>query len=810
MLKKIDINFNWKYSPDFKEDYKSNDFDDENFETVHIPHSNITMPYNNFDEKIYQFESCYRKKIWIDKIEENSKLFIKFEGVMTYAKVYLNSNYIGEHKGGYTPFRLDLTDSIIPQSENTLVIYVDSRERDDIPPFGYVVDYLTYGGIYREVSLEYCNIIHIENVGIRTKDLLTEFPKLFIDLYIHNEEKLSQTLKVKCTLMEEDNPVYTFYKNINIAENNNDKITLEEDLSPIIKDIKFWDIDNPNLYYLKIDLIQEGLIIDKHHIRVGFRDINFTNEGFYLNRKKLKLMGLNRHQSFPYVGYAMPKNAQYKDAELLKYDLGVNIVRLSHYPQSNHFMDRCDEIGLLVFDEIPGWQHIGDKNWQKLSLENVKEMILKDINHPSVIIWGVRINESQDLDEFYKKTNQLARELDDSRPTAGVRNLAHSNLFEDIYTYNDFVHNGKNQGLENKSNITKTDKPYMVTEYNGHMFPTKKFDNESHRVKHAIRHLKVIEAMKRDSQIIGAIGWCMFDYNTHKEFGSGDKICYHGVMDMYRIPKDAAYVYSSQQDKIPVMHISSSLNIGEYKGSLLEDIYVFTNCDYIKLYKNDLYIKTFYPSKSEYPSVSNPPIIIDDLIGDGIKENENFSPSDSKVVKDILINVSKNGMDLSLTDKIKMGWIFFKYKMNMGHAEDLYTKYFGGWGDASTNYTLEGYLQDQCILKTVKSQVSTPKLIMEVDSKTLIEDITYDTTRITIKLVDDYGNSIIYANDTFTIDTEGPIEIIGPKVISLIGGSIGFWVKTKGSSGIASIILTSERFGILKEKIVIEKNDPIK
>ena len=544
MLKIKDINFNWKYKPNFKESYISETFDDSSFETVHIPHTNILVPYNNFDEKLYQFESCYRKKIWIDPLKENEHIYIKFEGVMTYTKIYLNGHYIGEHKGGYTPFRLDLTDKAKVGEDNSLVVYVDSRERDDIPPFGFVVDYLTYGGIYREVSLEYCHDTHIENIGIKTKDALTDTPGLDIDLYIYNHHKKSNTLSCQFELLDINSLIKKFQKNLSLNGELNERISLEETVS----NIKLWDLENPNLYKLKISLFDNKYLIDSHEIRFGFRDIKFTNQGFLLNNKKIKIQGLNRHQSFPYTGYAMPKSAQYKDAEILKYELGVNTVRLSHYPQSNHFMDRCDELGLLVFDEIPGWQHIGNEEWQKIALQNVREMILKDINHPSVIIWGVRINESQDNDVLYQKTNFLARSLDNSRPTGGVRCIAKSKLYEDIYTYNDFVHTGNNQGLEKKSKITKTDKPYLITEYNGHMFPTKKFDSESHRIEHAKRHLNVLNAMQSDKQISGAIGWCMFDYNTHKDFGSGDKICYHGVMDMFRIPKYAAFVYQSQQE----------------------------------------------------------------------------------------------------------------------------------------------------------------------------------------------------------------------------------------------------------------------
>src|SRR5699024_3613449 len=137
--------------------------------------------------------------------------------------------------------------------------------------------------------------------------------------------------------------------------------------------------------------------------------------------RRVKLVGLNRHQAYPYVGYAMPQRVQEKDAEILKYELGLNIVRTSHYPQSVHFLRKCDEIGLLVFEEIPGWQHIGDEAWQAESIKNVEEMIKRDYNRPSIVLWGVRINESQDSHDFYVKTNAMAKSLDPIRQTGGVR-----------------------------------------------------------------------------------------------------------------------------------------------------------------------------------------------------------------------------------------------------------------------------------------------------------------------------------------------------------------------------------------------------
>jgi beta-galactosidase len=803
MKTNTNINFDWKYSADFKDDYILPSYDDSSFKTVQIPHANIEVPYNNFDEKMYQFESCYRKKIWIDSVADNEKVYVKFEAVMTYAKVYLNGVFLGEHKGGYTPFRIDLTDEAQFNAENLLTVYVDSHERDDIPPFGFVVDYLTYGGIYREVSLEYTHETHIETVGIKTKDVLTDTALLEIDLYMFNQSRSNQELTCRFELIHKDESVLSFNKIINLSSCLNECLNIEQEVS----NIRLWDINHPDLYYLKISLMEDDLCIDSHLIRFGFRDIQFKNSGFYLNGKKVKIQGLNRHQSFPYVGYAMPKSAQYKDAEILKYELGVNTVRLSHYPQSNHFMDRCDELGLLVFDEIPGWQHIGGDEWQEVALQNVREMILKDMNHPSVIIWGVRINESQDHDELYEKTNALARSLDHSRPTGGVRCIKKSNLLEDVYTYNDFIHTGRNQGLDKKKKVTSADKPYLITEYNGHMFPTKKFDNESHRVDHALRHLNVIEDMKKDDQISGAIGWCMFDYNTHKDFGSGDKICYHGVLDMFRIPKDAAFVYQSQQELNPVMHVASSLNIGEFEASLLEDIHIFTNCEYVKFYKNGQFVRNFYPRFDKYPHVAHPPVIIDDFIGDAIEKNEVFSPSDAVIVKNLLTSVSKNGENLGLLDTLKMGWIFLKYKMNARDAEDLFTKYFGGWGGSATDYVFEGYIKDNCVSKISKNQVFSPRLMAVSDSDSLVEDVTYDTNRILVKLLDDSGNDIIYGHDAISIDTDGPVKVIGPKVLSLIGGSVGFWIKTIGESGTGRVIIKSERFGVIEKNFTVTKTE---
>ena len=189
--------------------------------------------------------------------------------------------------------------------------------------------------------------------------------------------------------------------------------------------IGLWDLDRPTLYQAVVTLEASSRLAScstSYEVRFGFREARFTPDGFYLNGRALKLRGLNRHQTYPYVGGAMPARVQRRDAEILKYELTCNIVRTSHYPQSPHFLDRCDEIGLLVFEEIPGWQHIGDEAWQELACRDVEAMIRRDRNHPSIILWGVRINESPDDHDFYT-AHQRARPRarpDRARPAASA------------------------------------------------------------------------------------------------------------------------------------------------------------------------------------------------------------------------------------------------------------------------------------------------------------------------------------------------------------------------------------------------------
>ena len=383
MREKINLNFGWKYSETFSEDMIKKSYSDKDFETVDIPHTNKEIPYNYFDEKMYQFVSCYRKHFKFDKEKLNGskRVLLHFEGASVYAKVYINGSFAGEHKGAYTPFVFDITDFLA--SDNVITVMLDSTERNEIPPFGNVVDYLVYGGIYREVWMEVVDDVRVEDVFITTEDVLNEKKVISAEITFshHAEGELS------LELLDSDKKV--------IKEK---KCAVKARILKIkwrVGGVKLWDLDSPNLYTLRVKF---GTDVTEY--RFGFRSCEFTRFGFKLNGRTVKIIGLNRHQSYPYVGYAMPASAQKADADLLKFKLGCNLVRTSHYPDSVHFLDRCDEIGLLVFTEMPSWQYLGEGEWRKNCLDNIESMILRDRNHPSVILWGVRVNEGQDCDEF--------------------------------------------------------------------------------------------------------------------------------------------------------------------------------------------------------------------------------------------------------------------------------------------------------------------------------------------------------------------------------------------------------------------------
>lgn len=797
MGNRIYLNDDWTFVDKFSLDFLNNKGDFESVK-VSVPHTVSEIPYNYFSEEIYQKVSGYRKLIEVPADWENKSVRLTFEGVAHKCMVYINGEEICSHSCGYTAFEVDITKYAKAGSTIDLVLCVDSRENLNQPPFGFVIDYMTYGGIYRDVYVTVSNRDYIKDAFYYST--FDEGIKLNTELMLCLEEE--KNVSIRQFLDEKELKLIPGKKpNTYYAE---------------LSDVELWDIDNPKRYCVKTVLEDlSGNVLDCHEEMIGIRKSEFRQDGYYLNGRKLKIRGLNRHQSFAYAGYAMPDSMQIKDADILKYELGVNAVRTSHYPQSHAFIERCDEIGLLVFTEMPGWQHIGDETWKKQAVKNTEDMILQYRNHPSIILWGVRINESQDDDAFYKATNEAAHRLDPSRPTGGVRNFKKSHLFEDVYTYNDFSHNGKTPGCDKKKRVTShKEKPYLISEYNGHMYPTKAFDDEDHRTEHATRHATVIDAVASENDIAGSFGWCMFDYNTHKDFGSGDRICYHGVTDMFRNPKLAAFVYAAEGiscEEKPVLEISSSMDIGEHPEGCKGKVYIISNADSVRMYKNGRLIHEYFPGDSPYKGLKHGPIFVDDYIGSAIDDNEKYSKAAKRDLKVIANEVSMKGLShMSLKTMLLALKALTIHGLKYTDAVDIFNKYVGDWGGESTVYTFEAIYKGKVVKTVTKAPGTGVHFEIDTSHTKLIHKKSYDVALVRIKAVDDYGNVATFFNEPISLETEGKIGIIGDKITCFRGGLAGTYVKTlpmeKGEASKALLKIKNSQCGEECVEFTVERS----
>lgn len=754
------MNQGWRYAPHFQEAALAPSFDDSAFAQVVIPHTNVPLPWHGFDDKTYEFISLYRRPVHIPSEAAGRRVFVDFEGVMTAATVYCNGVKLGAYRGGYTPFSFELTSVMKPGEANHLAVVVDSTERADIPPFGNEIDYLTFGGIYREVSLRMVPQTFLQNIYARPQNVLSPDRTLNVECFLDRaasapRERLALEAEllapdtgavvrsVTMTLPHEPEPLPNPGPDAGQAQGAlPPQVPLRASYTLVMKqlgDVQLWDLKHPHLYSVRVRLLAGGRVLDEDVRRIGFREAQFTPQGFSLNGEIIKLHGLDRHQTFPWVGQAMPARVQRQDAKILRHDLHCNIVRTSHYPQSRHFLDACDEIGLLVLEEIPGWQHIGPLPWQDLAVDNVRRMVERDWNHPSIVLWGVRINESRDNHDFYTRTNAMAHALDPGRQTGGIRYFQESEFLEDVFTMNDF-------GFP----LKKPNHPrYLNTEFVGHTFPTKTIDSKERLQEFVVRHARVHDQLASDPQYAGGIGWCAFDYNTHANFGSGDRICYHGVMDIYRTPKSAAGLYKSMCDPAEEIVLEPAFHWAKNDESVnLNDAMICSNCDHVKLYidrgNGFALVGEGGPDRKTYPHLPHPPFVIP--IGDALNP----------------------------------------------------------WGDLR----IDGYLgSKQVISRTYSGKGVDQQFMLLPDDTELVADGA-DTTRVVLRSADEFGNVRPFAADAIRMEMEGPATIVGDNPFSLVGGTGAVWVRAGMEAGRVTLRATHPYLGTKTVSFDVRRAEP--
>ena len=789
-MEHYDWNDGWLFTPVFDPAIVRPECPELTLEPVRLPHTVKALPYNYCNENDYQKLSGYRREFFAPKEWEGRTVLLTFGAVAHDATVFCNGRRVFHHSCGYTAFTVDLTSALHLGQKNVVAVRCDSREDLNIPPFGGQMDFLTYGGICRAVCLDVKEPAYLRDIFIETK------AEGGFRIYTAT---VGET--VGCTLQAE------------IRSPSGSRALYQGELSlPIVgtlNGVHPWSLEHPSLYTLTVRLIRPGTnglpdrVLDERSTRFGFRTLQFVAGGLYLNGQRVELRGLNRHQSYAYQGYAMPDSIQRLDAQLLKKELGCNAVRTSHCPPSPAFLDACDELGILVFTEMPGWQHLGDDTWKAQALQNCREMVCQYRNHPSIFLWGVRVSGSADDEAFYKRTHETVHRLDPTRPTAGARGFHKSQLLEDVYAYNDYSYRGRGSGCEPRSAVTPDlRRGYLISEFGGQQFPAKAFDDEPHRLAQALRYAAVLNDSIAQQGVAGSFGWCMTDYNTHREFGSGDRVSYHGVMDLFRNPKLSAAVYASQKTpRAPsdiVLEVSSGMALGDLPGGIPVACWVFTNAESVRLYRDNDFVAEFAPDRrGRFAALPHPPIEIQDFVGSLLEKYEGLDRAAAPQVAAILNEMRRDAMELSPLSRARM----LSLRLSAQELLRMYYKYIGVLGSPTSVYRFEAVWHGRAVKTVIREPVQSVRLECTVHNPILTDGPTWDCAAVSLRAIDQNGNLLPYCSEAVQLSVEGPVEILGPSVVPLRGGMAGTYLATTGEAGRA--VLHCKMEGALDTEAVL-------
>ncbi|MEM0940647.1 MAG: glycoside hydrolase family 2 TIM barrel-domain containing protein [Bacteroidota bacterium] len=589
--------------------------------TVNLPHTPKIEPLVVNDQ--WQGIHTYTKLFNIQNPGEGATI-IHFEGVMHDATVYVNDVEVKRHLGGYLPFSVDLSKHI-KDGQNELRVEVSNEDNVVIPPGKPLsgLDFNYYGGIYRDVWIIRKNDIYItdpfvENTSsagwlIHFDDISHEKAKGFIRLQLKNESKRAPETEVKVSLTYES-IIHSFTEKVSLnqSETKDLKIPIE------ILNPSLWSTTSPSLYDLSVEITAGGLVYDQIIEKVGIRKIELTKDGFFLNGEKQFIRGTNRHQEYPYIGYAISNNANFRDALKIK-NAGFDLVRLSHYPQDKSFLDACDELGLLAMNAIPGWQHFEEGDFVENSYQDIRDMIRRDRNHPSVVFWEVSLNESGMTEEYMKTANDILKNELPFQDTYSAGWIDHPSydLFiparqhaKPPYYWNDYMNGTRNIFIAE----------YGDWEYYAHNagFNQTAFEDlsdeernsrqlraygEQRLLQQALNFQEAANSNRKGlSGTIGHANWLMFDYNR----GYANDLEASGISDIFRIPKFAYYFYKSQRPPTeeinhPMVDQGPMVKIASYwTEESPTNVRVYSNCEQIELYLNDSLIGVKDPTINQF------------------------------------------------------------------------------------------------------------------------------------------------------------------------------------------------------------------
>ncbi len=604
--------YNWKFKRGDASGAEQASYNDNSWDHVCLPHMvKLESSVSHGDYEYYHGNCWYRKSFKPDPYFKDKKVFIEFEAAMQQSEVWINGTKKLSFLGGYSPFTIDITDDLEFDKTNVIAIKLNNNHNSDVPPGNPKPDFYYYGGLYRYVNIHVMDKLHITDALYANKvaggGIFVTYPSVStssatvqVKTHVKNEYSATKSCKLKTTILTKSGQeVKNTTTTINIPAGKDTTFTQ----SLTVSSPKLWHPDSPNLYVVKSEVFDDTRPADIVKTTIGIRKLEFSRaNGMQINGKRLKTIGVNRHQDWGCIGNAVPLSGHYRDALLMK-KAGVNFVRLSHYIQHPAFLDACDKLGMVVQACIPGWQYKGFSNstWVNNSERDVRTMIRYYRNHPCVVMWEAIHNESHPPADFSNKMQKAAKEefAGSQMFTCGQE----SNKVMDIYQA--AVQQG---GRKPKTGRVQGISEFGHWEYGG-------FTGTSNQPRSAGEKgmLKLAwnqtDAMSKNH----GLKWCSFDavwvWNDYFGFAQYvNSLCSGGVVDIFRIPKFSYYFFQSQRDP---KHIIPNINSGpmvfiasHWKSDATLPVRVYSNCEKVSLYLNDKLISTNTPGN--FANITHP------------------------------------------------------------------------------------------------------------------------------------------------------------------------------------------------------------
>jgi beta-galactosidase len=720
---------------------------------VDLPHCVVPLSWHDWDPSTWECEWLYYREVRLPAAVANARVLLDFDGVLSATTPTVNRTALPRTEGGYLPFSYEVT-GLVQEGDNELVVIVDGRWQQ-IPPSGAdggaaSVDYLQPAGISR-------------HVGLRT----VPSPAYIHDVFVSPAAPPAGAFDIPVAVTLDTNASLTgaglevqlrphgSEQVLALARANLPRVGVGEQMVNItlagVDGIDRWSPSSPALYDLTVTLRYDGAAAHALTVRTGFRDAQFTPEGFFLNGQRLILFGVNRHQLFPYMGMSAPDRLQRRDAEILKTELNVNAVRCSHYPQSPAFLDACDELGIIVWEETPGWWYIGDRAWQKLWYHDVATMVQRDRNRPSVVIWGVQPNETQPTATQATQAKNIANSKDGTRPTAGANpSYDWREYVQPVYAYDDYTTATVDGVKVSAPRPPIPGIPYLVTESVGavqavHYFVRnyRQEELQTQAIDHGMAHS---QAQNPARTYCGLLAWAGIDYASLNGYAVR-ALKTPGVLDTFRTPKPGAAIYQAQIDPSarPVIQPAFSWYFGSDHPvtALGSKALVCSNCDQVQAHLDGQPIGALIPAGSDFADLAYPPFYLDTTL-----------------------------VPAATTPDLR----------------------------------LDGYLDGKLIhSRSFSADTAQDSLQVTADDSAIAGDGS-DATRIAFLAVDRFSNLRTYVGGEVTLTHTGPGGLVGdnPFDYSLGGGAGAVWLRSaNGQYGRATVAASHPTLGTGKVSVEI-------